>query len=122
MDRTETRIIDPETGGAKGQKLAQMGALDPLSLLAVAEVAGMGAQKYDRYNFLKGFRYSLAFDAGQRHRMLWWSGEERDPESGLSHMAHAAWQDLCLLSFDIRQIGTDDRPPRLVVPGQVVVP
>jgi hypothetical protein len=108
----ETRIVDPETGGAKGQKLAQMGALDPLALLEVAKVAGMGAIKYERYNFLKGFRWSLAYDADQRHLNLFWAGEDLDAESGLPHVAHAAWQCLCLLSFLLRDLGTDDRPPR----------
>ena len=108
----EVRVVDPETGGAKGSKLAQFGALDPLALTALAEVAGFGAQKYDRFNFLKGFDWGLAYDAGQRHLHAFWSGEDLDPESGLPHMAHAAWQCLCLLAFQIRGIGTDTRPPR----------
>lgn len=118
---TETRIIDPKTGGAKGQKLPQLGTIDPLAILAVAEIGGFGAAKYDRFNYLKGFNYSLAFDALMRHALLFWQGYENDgdelddddPEkakaSGLPHMAHAAWQCLALISFSQRGLGTDDR-------------
>ena len=106
----EVRVTDPNTGGMKGQKLAQLGALDPLALLAVAEVAGFGSAKYERMNFLKGYDWSLSFDAGQRHRLAFWSGEDRDGESGLYHLAHAAWHDLAELAFLIRGLGTDDRP------------
>jgi len=102
--------ITSETGGQKDQKLAQLGAIDPVALLALAQVAGHGAQKYARYNYLKGYDWSLCMDALQRHILAFWSGEDIDPESGLPHMAHAAWHCLALLSFLERGIGTDDRP------------
>lgn len=106
---TEVRITDPKTGGQKGSKPAQFGALDPDALLTVAEVAGFGASKYERLNYLKGFNWSLAYDALQRHTHEFWAGREIDEESGLPHMAHAAWQALCLVSFAARKLGTDDR-------------
>ena len=106
----EIRITDPVTGGQKGQKLAQMGTLDPHALLAVGEVGGFGAQKYERFNYLKGFAWSLSFDAMLRHLLAWYGGEDTDPESGLSHLAHASWHGLCLLAFQQRNLGTDDRP------------
>lgn len=108
----EVRVTDPETGGQKGQKLAQLGALDPLALMEVAEVAGFGGQKYERYNFAKGYKWSLSYDALQRHLHLFWAGENRDKESGLFHLAHAAWHCLALLTFYLRGKGTDDRFPR----------
>lgn len=101
--------ITSSTGGQKGQKLAQLGSLDPLALLAVAEVSGFGAQKYARYNYLKGYSWSLSFDALQRHLLRFWSGEDLDPESGLPHLGHAAWHCLALLSFLRRDLGVDDR-------------
>jgi hypothetical protein len=107
----ETRITDPKTGGQKGSKLAQLGGLEPRAILEMAKVAGYGAAKYDRYNFLKGYRWSLSYDALQRHVHLFWAGEDRDEESKLYHLAHAAWHCLTLLSFTLFKIGTDDRPP-----------
>ena len=59
----EVRYTDPETGGQKGQKPAELGALPPEALLHLAEVAGYGTRKYDRYNYLKGYKWSLSFDA-----------------------------------------------------------
>lgn len=107
----EVRIIDEMTGGAKGQKNCQMGALDPLALVQVGLVAGFGATKYERYNFAKGYRWSLSYDALQRHLMAFWNGENLDPESGLPHLAHAGWHCLALLTFSLRGRGTDDRFP-----------
>jgi hypothetical protein len=105
----EHRIVDSLTGGAKGQKLPQFGALDPEALLELARVAGFGALKYERMNYMKGFAWSLSYDALQRHVHEFWAGREFDEESGLPHMAHAGWQCMCLVSFASRGLGTDDR-------------
>lgn len=102
-------MVTSETGGQKATKTAQLGALDPLALLELAEVAGMGAEKYDYYNFLKGYDWNLSFDALVRHLLLFWSGEDEDPESGKNHMAHVAWHALALLSFALRGLGNDTR-------------
>lgn len=107
----EVRVVDPETGGAKGQKLAQLGAVDPQSVMRVAAVAGFGGQKYARYNFARGYAWSLSYDAMQRHLHAFWGGEDTDPESGLPHLAHAAWHCLALITFLERGKGTDDRFP-----------
>ena len=112
----EVRVTSA-TGGQKGRKQAQLGALDPSALRTVAEVAGHGTEKYARYNFLRGYDWSLSYDALQRHLLAFWAGEDTDPESGLAHLGHAAWHCLALLAFSQRQIGTDDRPkaePELV--------
>jgi hypothetical protein len=106
----ELRQTDETTGGQKGAKLAQLGALDPKALYTVAEVAGFGANKYAAFNFLRGYSWALNYDAMQRHLMQWWAGEDNDSESGLPHLAHAAWHCLALLAFVIRGRGTDDRP------------
>jgi hypothetical protein len=107
---TETRKIDPLTGGAKGQKLARLGAIDPLARWALAEVAGYGADKYaERFNYLRGYDWSLTIDAAHRHLMQIELGEDYDLESGMPHGAHLAWHGLCVTSFLLRGIGNDDR-------------
>lgn len=105
----EVRVVDQKTGGAKGSKPEMVGALDALSLLTVGRVAGMGATKYARFNFLKGYNWSLSFDAMMRHALAFWNGEDLDQESKLPHMAHCAWHGLTLVSFLLRGLGTDDR-------------
>jgi len=109
----ETRVTDTSTGGQKGTKLTQLGALDPVALIQLARVAGMGANKYAPFNYLQGYAWSLSLNQLMRHALLFWAGEDTDSESGLPHMAHAAWAALALVSFAERGIGTDDRPPRL---------
>jgi hypothetical protein len=86
----------------------------------LAEVAGYGAQKYEQdepgkttYNYLKGYPWSLNYNAAMRHLMLFWGGQDIDSDSGLPHLAHAAWQCLAMLSFMNHELGVDDRwvPP-----------
>jgi hypothetical protein len=109
--RGEVRVTDPDTGGQKGMKACQVGALDPVALEQVGLVAGYGTHKYDRYNFLKGYAWSLSVDALFRHLVSFLMGEDLDPESGLPHTAHAAWHAMALTSFLVRDIGKDDRAP-----------
>lgn len=97
------------TGGQKGQKLTSMSALDPHSIKLVGDVAGFGAQKYAKLNFMKGYDWSLSYDALQRHLMQFWDGQDKDDESGMLHLAHAAWHCLAMISFYERGLGTDDR-------------
>lgn len=105
----ETRVVDPVTGGEKGSKLSQLTAVHAGALLEVGKVAGFGAEKYERFNFLKGYRWSLSTDAKARHFLAWVGGEDLDPESGLYHLAHDAWHSLALLAFQLEGLGTDDR-------------
>lgn len=110
----EIRITDEQTGGQKGMKECQVGALDPQAIWQVGLVAGFGNKKYARYNFAKGYKWSLSYDALQRHLMQFWNGEMVDSESGLPHLAHAGWHCLALLTFTLRGRGTDDRFPQEV--------
>lgn len=105
----ETRVVDPKTGGEKGAKQAVLGDLDPRALMEVAKVAGFGRGKYSRFNFAKGYDWSLSYDACQRHLHQFWNREELDSETGLHHLAAAAWHCLTLLCFVLRERGNDDR-------------
>ena len=109
-DRTERRVVNPVTGGQKGTKLARYDLIPGDALWALAEHYGRGAEKYEDRNWEKGYKWSLGVDALYRHLLAFLAGEDRDEESGLPHMAHAAWHALCLTSFLVRDIGTDDRP------------
>ena len=62
-------------------------------------VCGFGAQKYDDDNWRKGYSWRLSFGAMLRHIHAFWRGEDNDPESGLSHLAHAAWHCMVLFTF-----------------------
>ena len=106
----EVRVTDQVTGGQKGKKLTEIGFVDPLALMELGKVAGKGSQKYDKFNYLKGYDWSLSYNAAQRHAMQAWSGEDVDEETQCLHFAMAAWHFLALTSFMLRKLGQDDRP------------
>lgn len=81
------------------------------ALEAIAEVLGFGKKKYDAWNWAKGFDWSRLLGAALRHLFAWARGEAKDPESGLSHLAHAGCCILFLLSHEICKLGNDDRFP-----------
>lgn len=78
------------------------------AILEVAKVGTMGAQKYGDYNYRQGMKWSRLADAGLRHFIAYLSGERIDKESGLSHLAHTAWNLLALLEYEIAGAGEDD--------------
>jgi len=77
----------------------------------ILKIYAGGAKKYGRGNYLKGIHYSRVFSAAMRHLWAWWRGEELDQESGLSHLAHAAWNVITLLEYTqgIKYQDFDDR-------------
>lgn len=98
--------------------------LDLLSvpaLLAIGDVLTYGAGKYDPHNWRNGFSWSRLIGATLRHFLAWMSGEDKDPETGLSHLAHAGCNIMFLLEHEIRQLGKDDRY-RTGEPGTEYVP
>ena len=84
--------------------------LPPELLEEVARVLTFGAKKYADRNWELGMKWSRPFGALMRHMWAWWRGEEKDPETGYSHLAHAACCIAFLVSYEARNVGTDDRP------------
>lgn len=78
-------------------------------ILETAEVLSFGADKYSPGNWKAGADWSRYFSAMQRHLWAWKSGEDLDPETGKSHLAHAACCLSFLMAYQARKIGTDDR-------------
>ena len=109
MSEEEWIFEDKETGGKKAVKASQLGFIDPEALYELGKVAGFGTQKYDKWNYLKGYDYSLSFNAAMRHMLQFWGGEDYDEESNHLHVLHAAWHMLALASFLMKEVGTDDR-------------
>lgn len=70
--------------------------ISPKFLLGLAKILTFGAVKYDERNYLKcETPFATYFSALQRHLCAWAGGEAKDPESGESHLYHAA----CCLQF-----------------------
>ena len=76
----------------------------PRALVAVAWVSTFGAEKYATHSWKMvpraGERYE---DALHRHILAQASGEINDPESGLPHAAHIAWNALALLELQLTE-------------------
>lgn len=80
------------------------------ALKAIAVILTFGAIKYAPRNWEKGMSWSRVFGALQRHLWAWWEGEDRDKETGHSHLWHAGCCVVFLIAYEIRGVGTDDRP------------
>lgn len=82
------------------------------ALQAILAVLVFGSVKYGSRNWERGMAWSRPFDAVQRHLIAWFQGEDRDPETGMSHLWHAGTSILFLIAYEIRGVGVDDRPYR----------
>jgi hypothetical protein len=82
------------------------------SVEEVVKVLMFGAAKYapDNWQRVQPAR-KLYFEAAMRHLVAWQRGEEKDGESGLPHLAHAACDILFLLWFKEFPPAADSQPP-----------
>ncbi len=81
----------------------------------VVKVLTYGANKYNRFNwqYVERHRYEAAT---MRHLSAYFQGEKQDPETGISHLAHAMCSLIFLMEFDKRESNTStisvvDTPP-----------
>lgn len=75
----------------------------------IADVMAYGAIKYGERNWCRGTEWGRYFAALCRHVFAWWRGEDRDPETGYSHLAHAGCCLIFLMEYQRHQWGVDDR-------------
>lgn len=84
--------------------------IPPLALEELVKVYTFGATKYAARNWEQGMSWGRVFAAILRHAWAWFAGSDRDSETGIPHMAHAAWGCLALVEYGMTKRGTDDRP------------
>lgn len=87
----------------------RMDLIAPEMLVGTANVLAFGAAKYSERNWEAGMSWGRCFGAMMRHMWAWWGGEKADPETGYSHLHHAACCLMFLIAYEERKIGTDDR-------------
>ena len=87
--------------------------LPPIALHARATIFTFGAKKYDDRNWEKGISYSRLFGALMRHLWAWWSGVDKDDESGESHLWHAGCCLDMLIHHEQYKKDFDDRPKEI---------
>lgn len=68
----------------------------------INKVLEFGAKKYAAHNWTQGegFRYTRVLNSLFRHLFAWSRGEDLDPESGLSHLAHAGCNIVFLIYYN----------------------
>ena len=69
-----------------------------------------GAKKYAPWNWAKGMDWTVPFACICRHMFAWFRGERNDPESGLSHLAHAICNLMMLIHYETAYPEGDNRP------------
>jgi Domain of unknown function (DUF5664) len=99
----------PQEGRKDDTGKAPYDLIAPEMLDALAAVLDFGARKYEPRNWEKGMRWGRCFAALMRHLWAWWSGRGNDPETGMSHLWHAAACLMFLVAYEARKVGDDDR-------------
>ena len=97
------------TGGEKGVKPERYSLIPVPALDIMARLYGFGAEKYAAHNWRKGYEWSKSFDSLFRHATAALNGEDIDPETGLPHLAGAAFHCFTLMVFMQEHPEFDDR-------------
>lgn len=106
---TEEVRTTSSTGAEKGVKEARHDLIPGPALDLLARLYGKGAEKYAAHNWRKGYEWSKSYAAAQRHMLLFWEGEDIDPEMGLPHVTCAAFHMFALATYMIEHPEFDDR-------------
>lgn len=93
----------------------RMELLDRHALEQIARVMAYGAKKYTtpdaagEHNWRKGFKWSRIYGAAMRHLLAHMDGEDKDPDTGISHLAHLGCCVMFLLWHEKNKPELDDR-------------
>lgn len=108
-DPASAMPVDPK--GDAGSKKTPLQLLSPYASAECSHVLRLGADKYGAWNWrhskIAGSTYVGAI---KRHLDAWWSGENLDPESGRSHIAHVMASAMILLDAENEGTLVDDTP------------
>lgn len=97
------------TGIKYDQEKPDMALLSTIALVEMAKVMTFGKQKYSAHNWRGGFKWSRVLSAAMRHLTSYIGGEDKDTETGISHLAHCACCIMFLLEFEKTRPELDDR-------------
>jgi len=104
----KTQYNDPK--GAVGATKTPLGLIPPHAMEQTAWVHKLGADKYGPWNWREtGVCASTYVNAILRHLNAWRDGEDLDPESGISHLAHIACSANILMDAGYCNRLQDDR-------------
>ena len=94
-----------------GMKKVPLHLIPAAADIAEAQVLALGAKKYGEFNWRdEQIQASVYVSAARRHLAAWFDGEDCDPESGVSHLAHVrACMSILLDAISLDGV-IDDRP------------
>jgi hypothetical protein len=100
-DLIEKQMHVSSTGGKKELKNERFDLIDTPFLRELSKVCNFGAviKGYGEDNWRKGFEFKHSIAAMQRHLHCFIENHDRDEESGLHHLAHAAWHCMVLMEY-----------------------
>lgn len=105
--------LDTNPKTAFGMKKPPLGLVPSTAIVYLSMAMGLGAAKYGPYNWRDEKVSSMVYiNAAERHLRSWLDGEDTDPESGVSHIAHV--MACCAIILDAETVGNliDNRPPK----------
>jgi hypothetical protein len=105
----ENKTMNEPSGVKYDQEKPDMSLLSSIAIIKIAEVMTHGKKKYSAHNWRGGISYSRLLSAGLRHLFAYVGGEDKDPETGLSHLAHLGCCVMFLLEFETTKPHLDDR-------------
>lgn len=97
------------TGIKHDQEKVRVDLLSSIALVEIGRVLTFGAKKYDAHNWRGGILWSRVLGATLRHLLAFMGGQDKDPETGLSHLAHAGCCIMFLLEYEATHKNLDDR-------------
>lgn len=121
-------VVDKNVGGIKHDNIDKsifkkndLGKEDLMlvpeeAMLEVVKVLMFGANRYGKFNWLEnsdGVNWSRFANALERHYKKFKLGIDYDDDSKLYELAHVIANALFLLTYQINELGTDDRDYRL---------
>ena len=87
----------------------RMELISNIAMRELGQVAAFGAVKYGDYNWAHGIKWTKILASILRHTFAFLWGEDKDSESGLSHMAHAMFDCMQVLHYETTHKELDDR-------------
>lgn len=103
---------NPKTAAGRA-KPSLFSTIPTASLPHLGEVMKLGANKYGPFNWRDTPVPAATYiDAAGRHLLSWFDGEDLDPESGMSHLAHV--MACCAIIIDAKENNMldDNRPTK----------
>lgn len=97
-------------GGIKhDQEKVRLELISPIAINELGKVLTFGAKKYASHNWRAGLARSRLLGAALRHILAYLGGEDKDPETGLSHIGHAFCCLMFILELEVTRPDLDDR-------------